>query len=476
MIITRFPPSPTGFLHLGGARTALFNWLFARKHGGKMVLRIEDTDRHRSEQSYTDAILEALDWLGLDADAGPIFQSERLEAYRAAAERMHKDGAAYYCTCTPERLTELRERQLKAKQKPRYDGHCRDLDLPPTKGAVLRLRTPADGEVGFTDLLCGRVTVANAELDDLILLRADTQPTYNLCVVVDDTESRVSHVIRGDDHINNTPRQLHIFQALGAELPAFAHVPMIMSDKVNVTIDADGKRHEKRERLSKRQGAVNVLAYRDRGYLPDAVLNYLARLGWSDGDKELFSRAELLESFSLDHIHRSAAAFDPDKLLWVNQQHLRGAEARALVEPFTGQLKRLELDPQNGPEPALVIEALRDRADTLEELARQAAYCYAGSIDYDPGDASAHLTPEAAPHLAAARDMLASLSDWDADAIGGALKALAKEREVKLPVLAQPLRVAVAGRAATPGIGLTLALPGRACSLERLDQAIRRLA
>ncbi|HBG50635.1 MAG TPA: glutamate--tRNA ligase, partial [Gammaproteobacteria bacterium] len=352
-VVTRFAPSPTGHLHIGGARTALFSWLYARRQGGRFILRVEDTDRERSTDEYVQAILEGMAWLGLEHDDGPYYQTQRFDRYRQIIERMLAEGTAYRCYCSRERLDALRAEQMVAKEKPRYDGLCRDRQDPPPEGVspVVRFRNPTDGQVVFEDLVRGPIAFDNAELDDLIIARSDGTPTYNFTVVVDDADMGVTHVIRGDDHINNTPRQINLLRAISVTPPAYAHVPMILG--------ADG------QRLSKRHGAVSVLQYRDDGYLPEALLNYLVRLGWSHGDQEIFSRQEMIDLFDLAAVHRAPSTFNPDKLLWLNQHYLKTEDPGNVAGHLQPHLAALGVDPDAGPDLAEVVRALRERSKTL---------------------------------------------------------------------------------------------------------------
>ncbi|HEY8520993.1 MAG TPA: glutamate--tRNA ligase [Gammaproteobacteria bacterium] len=456
---TRFAPSPTGYLHIGSVRTALYAWLYARHHGGTYILRIEDTDRERSTQAAVDAILEGLAWVGLDADEGPFYQTQRLERHREAAHRLLAEGKAYRCYCTREELEAMRAEALAKGQKPRYDGRCRAGDrVRPDVAPALRFKNPLDGEVVVDDLVKGRIVFANAELDDLVILRSDGTPTYNFSVVVDDADMRITHVIRGDDHVNNTPRQINLFRALDVEPPAYAHLPMIHGP--------DGTK------LSKRHGAVNILEYREMGFLPQALLNYLARLGWSHGDQEIFSVDELIEHFDLDRVSRSAASFDPKKLLWVNQQHIMRAPEQQLVALLAEQLERQGVDPANGPPLALTVAALRERSQTMREMAEQ-AHCYYQEIEQlDPKAARTHLTPAAHGVLAALADALGGLDDWSEAPIEQAVHGVAERLGLKLGKVAQPLRVAVTGRAASPPIGITLVLAGKERTLRRIARAL----
>jgi len=461
VIRTRFAPSPTGFLHIGGARTALFSWAYARRHGGVFVLRIEDTDLERSTRASVGAILEGLAWLGIDWDEGPFFQMKRLERYTEVAEQLIAAGHAYYCWATKDELDALREAQRARGDKPRYDGRWRPeraraagLVRPTDRAPVVRFRTPQEGEVGWHDLVKGPVSFPNEELDDLVILRADGVPTYNFGVVVDDLDMDITHVIRGDDHVNNTPRQIHIFSALGAKLPAFGHVPMILG--------ADG------ERLSKRHGAVSVTQYRDDGYLPEALVNALARLGWSHGDDEVFSIAQLVAWFDLKHVSRSAAQFDAAKLNWLNHEYIKRADdARlaALVEP---ELRRLGAALERGPALEAVVALLKDRATSIVHLAEAATLFY---LEPQPaaGLVAQHLTEAARPGLRTLKARLAELAAWDRASIGGALKSALGSSGLKMPQLAMPLRVLVTGRAQTPSVDAVLELLGRETVLARLS-------
>lgn len=454
---TRFAPSPTGYLHIGGARTALFSWLYARRHGGRFVLRIEDTDRERSTQEAVEIIIEALAWLGLDYDEGPYFQTQRSEHYRAAIDRLLDEGSAYHCFCSKERLETLRAEQMARKEKPRYDGRCRHASRTGT-APVVRFKNPMDGEIVVEDQVRGTVVFQNAELDDLIIARADGTPTYNLCVVVDDLDMGITHVIRGDDHLNNTPRQINILRSLGGSEPVYAHVPMILG--------ADGKR------LSKRHGAVSVLQYRDQGYLPGALLNYLVRLGWSYGDQEVFSIEEMIASFDIAAVNKAAAIFDPAKLQWLNQQHLKTIETAELTRRLQWYLDRLHIPALAPPELADVVQPLRDRARTLAEMASQARIFYADEVGYEESAALRYLVPEVLVVLKRLRAMLAELSLWETEGIHRAIGEAAEQFGLKLGQIAQPLRVAVSGGTASPPIDVTLALIGRERSLHRIDRAM----
>jgi glutamyl-tRNA synthetase len=454
MVRTRFAPSPTGYLHIGGARTALFCWAYSRRHAGKFVLRIEDTDLERSTETSRQAILDSMQWLGIDWDEGPFYQMQRLDRYREIAEQLIARGHAYHCYCSKEELDAMREAQRARGEKPRYDGRWRNSRQTPPAGVkpVVRFKTPLEGEVVFNDLVKGPIAVSNTELDDLVILRADGIPTYNFGVVVDDIDMNITHVIRGDDHVNNTPRQINIFKALGAALPEFAHVPMILG--------ADG------ERLSKRHGAVSVTQYRDDGYLSEAMLNYLARLGWSHGDEEVFSMAQMVDWFDLAHISKSPARFNPEKLAWLNQQYIKAADSdrlAALTKPF---LVADGCNPDHGPPLARVIDLLRERVSTVEELADAAVYFYR-PITPSAALRAQHLTADAFAPLRALRDKLAQ-SEWSRVAINAAVKSVVGDFKIKLPKLAMPLRVVVTGEPQTPSIDAVLELIGR-------DEVIRRM-
>ena len=461
MVVTRFAPSPTGLLHVGGVRTALYSWLQARRHGGRFILRVEDTDRERSTQEAVQVILDGMRWLGLEHDDGPYFQSQRFPRYAEVIARMLKEGTAYHCYCSKEELERMRAEQLARKEKPRYDGRCRARTQPePGVAPVVRFRNPADGLVVVEDLVHGPVTFQNSELDDLIIARADGTPTYNFCVVVDDMDMGVTHVIRGDDHLNNTPRQMNMLRALGTAPPAYGHVPMILGP--------DGAK------LSKRHGAVSVLQYEEEGFLPAALLNYLVRLGWSHGDQEVFTREEMIAAFDIHDVNKAASAFNPEKLLWLNQQHLMRTPPREIVPHFRAQVARIGIESADDALLAGVIEAQRERAKTLKEMAENSRFFFATDITVDAKAASKHLTPEQGPALAELRKRLAALSEWTAAAIHDTVTALAAERGLALGKLAQPLRVAVSGGTVSPPIDATVALIGRERTLQRLDRAIDR--
>ena len=457
-IRTRFAPSPTGYLHVGGARTALYSWLYARKHGGKFILRIEDTDLERSTAESVNAILEGMTWLGLEYDEGPFYQTDRFARYDEVIEKLLAEGKAYRCSCSKVRLDALREEQMARKEKPRYDGHCRNRDVSPDEPHVIRFRNPQEGDVIIEDLIRGRIVVSNRELDDLIIRRSDGSPTYNLTVVVDDWDMGITHVIRGDDHINNTPRQINILKALGAPIPKYAHVPMILGE--------DGSR------LSKRHGATSVMEYRNLGYLPEALLNYLVRLGWSHGDQEIFSIDEMIEHFELENVNRAPSTFNPEKLLWLNQQYIMKDDPARIAHLLSPHMGERDVDPAEGPDLVEVARLLQERASTLVEMADQALFFYRDFEDYDPKAAKAHLRPAAREALEALRAALAGLDDWTPAAIQRTIEQVADRLGVKLGKVGMPLRVAVSGRGASPSNDQTLALLGREKTLQRIDRAL----
>ncbi|MDH5821781.1 glutamate--tRNA ligase [Luteimonas sp. RD2P54] len=457
---TRFAPSPTGYLHIGGARTALYCWLEARRAGGQFVLRIEDTDRVRSTQAAIDAILQAMDWLGLDYDEGPVYQTARLERYREVAEQLQADGQAYWAYESREELDAMREAAMAKGEKPRYNGAYRDRAEPwrDDPNRVLRLKNPLEGSVAWDDKVKGRIEIANSELDDLVILRPDGHPTYNFAVVVDDLDMRITDVVRGDDHVNNTPRQINIYRALGAPEPAFSHLPMILD--------------EHGAKLSKRTGAADVMQYRDAGYLPHALLNYLARLGWSHGDQEVFSIGEMQRLFRLEDVNAKAARLDPAKLGWLNQQYLKGDAPEAVAAHLQWHLQAAGYDLARGPVPADVVIALRDRVQTLSEMAERAAVWYRPLDGYDDKAVAKHLKAEARAALADARQRLAALPAWSADAITAALQETAAALELGMGKVAQPMRVAITGTQVSPDIGHTVYLAGRDEALQRIDAAL----
>jgi len=459
-IVTRFAPSPTGRLHVGGARTAIFNWLLARQNGGRFILRIEDTDRQRSTEENTQGILASMSWLGLDWDDEPIYQSKRFDLYNAYIDKLLETGHAYYCTCAPEEVEAMREEARAKGLKPKYSGRCRERDLGPVPGAVVRLKAPISGNTVVDDLVKGPVSVENAEMDDMILRRADGTPTYNLAVVVDDSEMGVTHIIRGDDHLNNTPRQIIIYKALGLPLPRFGHVPMILGPD--------------KKKLSKRHGATSVMEYETEGYLPEAMVNYLARLGWSSGDQEIFNKDELLSAFNTDNLGSSAAVFDVKKLQWLNSHYIKEsdpARLAALTAPFLAGMGLS--DPDLGYL-AAVVPLLQPRAVTLVEMAEKAA-CFLvpdAELAYDQAAVEKFLAPESKERLAALREVLAGLSAFTHDALEAAIQGYLADADIKFKVLAQPLRVAITGSTASPGLYETMEVMGKERVLARMDRAL----
>ena len=460
---TRFAPSPTGVLHLGSVRTALFCWLYARHCGGKFVLRIEDTDRERSTPENVEAILDGMSWLGLDADEGPYYQTERFDRYAEVIDEWLDEGKAYHCYCTREELDELRAGQMERGEKTRYDGRCRDRTEPRAGvDPVVRFKNPLDGEVVVEDQVRGTVVFQNAELDDLIIARSDGTPTYNFTVIIDDFDMKITHVIRGDDHLNNTPRQMNMLAALGAEAPAYAHLPMILGP--------DGAK------LSKRHGAVDIREYREQGYLPEAVLNYLVRLGWSRGDQEVFSIDEMIEHFDIADINQSASSFNPEKLLWISQQHIIAAPAEKLGDALVPYLHNAGLDPDQGPDTADVADGFRERAETLLQMAESARYCFEDFEEIDAKAAKKNLRPVILEPLKAVRKAFSELPEWTAESIAGTVNDVAGEFEINMGKLGQPIRVAVTGGPVSPPIDVTLKLVGRDRTLARLDNAIELIA
>ena len=459
----RFAPSNTGHLHIGGARTALFNWFFARHHGGTAILRVEDTDRERSTEEYYEAILEAFEWLGIEWDESPYRQSRRMELYKAAAERLLASGAAYRCTCTPEEVEAMRERARAEGKTPRYDGACRNGPTKPGAPFCVRLLAPDEGETEVEDMLAGPVRFPNAEIDDMVILRTDGTPTYNFCVAVDDVEMKITHVIRGNDHLSNTPKQVLVYKALGEAPPKFAHISMILgTDK---------------KRLSKRHGATSVLEYKKLGYLPEALINYLVRLGWSRGDQEIFTREEIVRHFTLESLNRSAAVFNPEKLLWLNQEYIKGAEGGRLLGLLEEKLRERGLDPEALPREARlgVVDELRSRSRTLEEMAGGARFFFAPAVEIDPKAAEKFLRPEIAGPMARLRAALAGASPFSKEAVRAAFEGVLAAEGLAIGKLAQPVRVAVTGGTVSPGIHETLSLLGKERALARIDAALARI-
>lgn len=457
---TRFAPSPTGYLHLGGARTALFAYLYARRHKGQFILRIEDTDRERSTEESVQAILDGMHWLGLEHDEGPFYQTHKMDRYSEVIQQLLDNDQAYYCYCSKEELDALREQQMKDKEKPRYDGRYRDFTGTPPEGVepVVRFKNPQSGEVTFNDLVKGEITVSNDELDDLIIARSDGTPTYNFTVVIDDLDMNITHVIRGDDHVNNTPRQINIFKALGAPIPEFAHLPMILGE--------DG------QRLSKRHGAVSVMQYPEQGYLPDALLNYLVRLGWSHGDQELFSRQEMIDLFALEDVNRAPSSFNTEKSIWINEQYIKNmpaAELAAAVKP------KLDYATDVGPGLAEVVDALRDRCKTLNEFEPACRYFYHPPEAYDEKARKKAFGDNTGVILAHLASKLKGLDTWVAEDLAAAVKETAAEQGVGMGKVGMPLRVGLTGNTNSPDIGVTLSLIGKEAVLERLEKVVSEL-
>jgi glutamyl-tRNA synthetase len=458
-VVTRFPPSPTGYLHIGSARTALFSWLYARKHGGRFVLRIEDTDRERSSEESVQAILDGMNWLGLDYDEGPFFQTQRTNRYQEVIDQLLTAGKAYHCYCTREELDEMREQQRARGDKPRYDGRCRHRNQPQEDiHPVVRFKNPPDGNVVIDDLVKGRIIISNSELDDLIIARSDGTPTYNFTVVVDDMDMQITHVIRGDDHVNNTPRQINILKALGVEPPRYAHVPMILGE--------DGKR------LSKRHGAVSVMQYRDDGYLPQALVNYLVRLGWSHGDQEIFTRQEIIDLFDISNVQRGSAVFNPDKLLWLNYEYIKAATVQELQDHARWHFENAGINIDEQPDWEQVFRVNQQRSKTLLELVERSRFFFQDIDGYDAKAVKKHFKGQACEVLVELRAQLERLDPWNAEYIHLCLHRLAERRSIGLGKIAQPLRIAVAGTAVSPPIDETLAILGKEKVLRRIDAAV----
>lgn len=460
---TRFAPSPTGYLHVGGVRTALYSYLVARQQQGQFILRIEDTDVARSSKESVQAILDGMQWLGLDYDEGPFYQMQRMERYREVIQQMFDDGHAYRCYCTPEELDAMRSQQRANGEKPRYDGRCRDRqDQPDDQPYVMRFKNPTEGVVAWDDLVKGRIEIANRELDDLIIARTDGTPTYNFTVVVDDWDMRISEVIRGDDHVNNTPRQINLLKALGATVPQYAHVPMILGE--------DAKR------LSKRHGAVSVMQFRDMGYLPEALVNYLVRLGWSSGDQEVFSREEMIAQFSLQNVSRSPAAFDTKKLNWLNQHYMKTLPLEQVADALQWHYQQLGVDVSQGPAVTELIPVMAQRVDTLRQLVEQTRYFYQDFDQFDPAAAKKHLRVVAAEPLLAVKQRLSTLAEWTTTAIDHAIEATAAELDIGMGKIGMPLRVAVTGAGQSPALDQTVQWIGQQRVLQRIDQALAFIA
>jgi len=457
-IITRFPPSPTGNLHLGGARTALFNWLYARHMNGRFVLRIEDTDTERSTQAAVDAIFDALNWLGIDWDEGPYFQSKRFEVYSAYVQQLIDSGHAYYCTCSSEKLDEMRKKAMATGGKPKYNGSCRNKGLQKTGLATVRFKTPLTGTTEVNDVIKGPIVFQNTELDDFIIQRSDGTSTYNLAVVVDDITMNINTIIRGDDHINNTPKQILLYRALGQELPVFGHVPMVFGND--------------RTRLSKRHGAMSVTAYRDMGYLPEALLNYLVRLGWSHGDQEFFTRQELIEKFTLENIGRAAGVFNPEKLLSLNADHIMASSPKTLSKALLPFLKQKGCEAKEGDYLEKVIHTLQIRSKTLLEMADGAMFYYLDKVEYDEKAASKFLISSILEPMTLLVNRFESMECFAEKDLEKVFSQVMEATGLKLGKIAQPVRVALTGKTASPGIFEIIEVLGKEQVIKRLKKAI----
>ena len=459
-VVTRFAPSPTGHLHIGGARTAIFCWLLAKHYKGRFVLRIEDTDLERSKQEYTDSILASMRWLGLEWDGEPIYQTSRFDLYNEYIDRLLEGGHAYWCSCTPEEVEAMREKARAEGKKPRYDGRCREMGLGPGLGRVVRLKAPLDGRIIFEDMVKGHIAVDASELDDMVLRKADGSPTYNLAVVVDDLTMGISHVLRGDDHVNNTPRQILIYQALGAQLPVFGHVPMILGPD--------------RQKLSKRHGAKAVIEYEKDGLLPEALINYLVRLGWSHGDQEIFCREELIRHFDGANLNSAAAAFDQEKLLWVNAQHLRGASAEELAPLLAPFLAEAQVPADDAALIRACIPLLQPRSDSLQHMAElmRPLASKAADLAYDQAALAKALGDEGRAHVAALRERLAALDHFDNDTLHACIHGYVEEHGLKFKAVGPPLRVSLLGSTGGPDLAQAMAVLGKQEVLARLGKAL----
>lgn len=459
VVRTRFAPSPTGFLHVGGVRTALFSWLYAKHHQGEFYLRIEDTDRERSTDESVQAILDGMKWLGLNYEKEPVFQTHRYSRYTECVNQLLEEGKAYRCYCSKERLETLRTAQLEARQKPRYDGHCRDKHLPISDAPfVIRFKNPDSGVVSFTDHVYGDIHVNNQELDDLILVRSDGHPTYNFAVVIDDWDMEITHVIRGDDHINNTPRQINLYQALNAPVPEFAHLPMILGE--------DGKR------LSKRHGAVSVMEFKTLGFLPHALLNYLVRLGWSHGDQEIFSLEEMIAVFDLNNVSRGVSSFNYEKLHWLNQHYLKQDTPESVAKALEWHFIENGIDISNGPSLVGIVNVQAERCKTLVEMCEKSVFFYQDIGDYDEDALKKHLRPVILPALEALYQRFQNTTTWTADVLQGCINDTCAEFDIGMGKVAQPLRVAVTGSSVSPAMDVTLTLIGQQRVLDRLSFAL----
>lgn len=465
MVVTRFAPSPTGFLHVGGVRTALFSWLYAKRYNGKFVLRIEDTDLERSTQEAVDAILDGMKWLKLENDGEIYYQTKRFDRYHEKVKQLVADGKAYYCNCSKERLDELRESQQKNHLKIGYDGKCRESNYIPKDSDkfVVRFKNPLGGVVSWDDAVKGRISIANEELDDMIIQRSDGSPTYNFCVVVDDIDMAITHVIRGDDHINNTPKQINIYEAFGANVPVFAHVPMILGP--------DGAK------LSKRHGAVNVMQYREDGYLPQAILNYLVRLGWSSGDQEIFSIEEMIEKFNLEHISASPSRFDFEKLGWINKHYIKTSPFEDIKDEVEYHFEKAGLNTNDGPTLSELVPAMAEKVETLKELVEKSSYFYSDELIYDDAAIKKHYKAATSDILKVALSKFESLSDadWkDEGVLHSVVSATAEDCECGMGKVGMPIRIAVTGSGQSPDIGITLKLLGKERVISRIQTAISK--
>jgi glutamyl-tRNA synthetase len=458
---TRFAPSPTGYLHIGGARTALFSWLYAQKMGGEFILRIEDTDRERSTQEAVDAITDGMEWLGLEHDEGPFYQTQRFDRYKEIIQQLLDEGHAYYCNCSRERLDEMREQQRANKQKPKYDGCCREKSLTAADDTVVRFKNPLEGDVIIKDHVRGNVVISNKELDDLIIERSDGAPTYNLTVVVDDWDMKITHVIRGDDHLNNTPRQINILTALGAEIPEYAHIPMINGP--------DGKK------LSKRHGAVSVMQYHEEGYLTEAVINYLVRLGWSHGDQEIFTLDEMIEKFDLKDINKSSSSLNIEKLQWLNQQYFMSLDPIYVAEQLAFYMLEHGINIETGPKLTDIVIQLRERSKTFIDMVENCRFFYEDFEEYDAKQAKKQFKPAAKEILQKLKQSYEGLEDWTAENIHKIVEDTVAKCEVGFGKVGQPLRLAVTGHGKSPSIDITLELLGKEKTLQRLDKAINSI-
>jgi glutamyl-tRNA synthetase len=459
---TRFAPSPTGFLHVGGVRTALFSWLYAKHHKGQFILRIEDTDQERSTEESVQAIIEGMNWLGLEYDEGPYYQTQRYPRYHEVAEKLLQENKAYRCECSKERLEALREAQLAAKEKPRYDGHCRDKNLPAKETSqVIRFRNPDFGMISFHDQVYGEIHIDNGELDDLILIRSDGHPTYNFAVVIDDWDMQITQVIRGDDHLNNTPRQINLFKALNAPVPVFAHLPMILGE--------DGKR------LSKRHGAVSVLQFKELGFLPHALLNYLVRLGWSHGDQEIFSMEEMIDYFDLKSVSRGVSSFNYEKLSWLNQHYQKNDPISEVAKALRWHFDRRHIDVSLGPDLGELVRSQAERCKTLAEICEKSLYFYQDDIDYDEEAVKKYLRPVILQPLETLYERFSQLQSWEKDRLQECINDVSAAFDMNMGKIAQPLRVAITGTSMSPAIDVTLALLGKKRTLLRLQEGLIRI-